>query len=48
MGGIFGYIYLRWRRTWPLIVAHAMIDALSGLGYIVFRGHCFGSLCIPR
>jgi membrane protease YdiL (CAAX protease family) len=48
LGGIFGYVYLRWRRTWPLVVAHFMIDALAGLGYILFRGHCFGSLCIPR
>jgi membrane protease YdiL (CAAX protease family) len=48
LGGIFGYVYLRWRRVWPLVVAHLLIDALAGLGYIVFRGHCFGSLCIPR
>jgi len=48
LGGVFGFIYLRWRRVWPLVVAHFTIDALAGLGYIVFRGHCFGSLCIPR
>jgi membrane protease YdiL (CAAX protease family) len=47
LGAIFGYVYLRWRRVWPLVVAHFMIDALAGLGYLVFRGHCFGSLCIP-
>jgi membrane protease YdiL (CAAX protease family) len=47
LGAIFGVVYLKWRRTWPLIVAHFVIDALAGLGYIVFRGHCFGSLCIP-
>jgi membrane protease YdiL (CAAX protease family) len=48
LGAIFGYVYLRWRRVWPLVVAHFMIDALAGLGYLAFRGHCFGSLCIPR
>jgi membrane protease YdiL (CAAX protease family) len=48
LGGIFGFVYLRWRRVWPLVVAHFLIDALAGLGYLVFRGHCFGSLCIPR
>lgn len=48
LGAIFGAIYLRWRKVWPLVVAHFVIDALAGLGYIVFRGHCFGSLCIPR
>jgi membrane protease YdiL (CAAX protease family) len=48
LGGIFGLVYLRWRRVWPLIVAHFLIDALAGLGYIVFRGHCFWDLCIPH
>jgi membrane protease YdiL (CAAX protease family) len=47
LGAIFGAVYLKWRRTWPLVVAHFVIDALAGLGYIVFRGHCFGRLCIP-
>jgi membrane protease YdiL (CAAX protease family) len=47
LGAIFGAIYLRWRKVWPLVVAHFVIDALAGLAYIVFRGHCFGSLCIP-
>jgi membrane protease YdiL (CAAX protease family) len=48
LGLAFGYAYTRWRRTWPLIVAHFIVDTLAGVGYILFRGHCFGSLCIPR
>jgi membrane protease YdiL (CAAX protease family) len=48
LGLAFGYAYARWRRTWPLIVAHFIVDTLSGVGYILYRGHCFGSLCIPR
>jgi membrane protease YdiL (CAAX protease family) len=48
LGLAFGYAYSRWRRTWPLIAAHFIVDALAGVGYILFRGHCFGSLCIPR
>jgi len=48
MGLLYGTIFLRWRRTWPLVIAHATIDTLAGVAYIVFRGHCFGGLCIPR
>jgi membrane protease YdiL (CAAX protease family) len=48
LGLAFGYAYSRWRRTWPLITAHFIVDTLAGVGYIMFRGHCFGSLCIPR
>jgi membrane protease YdiL (CAAX protease family) len=43
----FGYVFLRWRRTWPLVVAHALVDVLAGVGYIVARGHCFADLCVP-
>ena len=48
LGLAFGYAFTRWRRTWPLVTAHFVVDTLAGVGYIVFRGHCFGSLCIPR
>jgi membrane protease YdiL (CAAX protease family) len=47
LGAAFGLAYVKWRRTWPLVVAHAFIDILAGIAYIAFRGHCFGSLCIP-
>lgn len=49
LGLFFGLVFLRWRRTWPLVVAHFAIDVLAGVGYIAFRGHClFGldNLCI--
>lgn len=46
LGLAFGYAFRRWRRTWPLITAHFLIDTLSGIGYIVFRGHCFFGACI--
>ena len=48
LGLFFGYVFSRWRRTWPLVTAHFVVDTLAGVGYILFRGHCFGSLCIPR
>jgi membrane protease YdiL (CAAX protease family) len=49
LGLFFGFVFLRWRRTWPLVVAHLAIDVLAGVAYIGFRGHClFGleNLCI--
>ena len=38
LGLAFGYAFQRWRRTWPLVVAHAAVDVLAGIGYILFRG----------
>ncbi len=46
LGVAFGSIFLRWRRTWPLVVAHVTVDVLAGVGYIAFRGHCFFHACI--
>jgi membrane protease YdiL (CAAX protease family) len=49
LGLFFGLVFLRWRRTWPLVVAHFAIDVIAGVAYIAFRGHClFGldNLCI--
>jgi membrane protease YdiL (CAAX protease family) len=39
MGLIFGYIYQRWRRTTPLVVAHSLIDAVAFVGYTLLVGH---------
>jgi membrane protease YdiL (CAAX protease family) len=39
MGLIFGYVYVRTGRLWPLIVAHALIDAVAFVGYAVAAGH---------
>ena len=35
MGSIFGLIYLRWKRTGPLVVAHTTLDIAAFLGYAV-------------
>jgi membrane protease YdiL (CAAX protease family) len=38
MGLLFGYLFLRWgRRTWPFVVAHALLDIGAGVGFILFR-----------
>jgi membrane protease YdiL (CAAX protease family) len=47
LGLVFGYAFLRWRRTWPLVFAHALVDILAGVAYIMARGHCFIDVCVP-
>lgn len=42
MGLIFGYFFVRTRRTWPLVVAHALINTAAGLGFILLREHLPG------
>lgn len=39
MGLVFGYVYLRTGRLWPLIVAHALIDSVAFVGYALAAGH---------
>lgn len=38
MGLIFGYFFTRTRRVVPLIVAHALIDTVSFVGYALLAG----------
>ena len=38
MGVIFGYLYRRWGRVTPLIVAHVLIDAVTFVGYAALAG----------
>ena len=32
MGLLFAVLFLRWRRTWPFVVAHFLLDVAAGLG----------------
>jgi membrane protease YdiL (CAAX protease family) len=47
LGLAFGYAFQRWRRTWPLVTAHFVVDVLAGVGYILLRGRCFLDVCVP-
>jgi membrane protease YdiL (CAAX protease family) len=38
MGLIFGYLYRRWGRVTPLIIAHTLIDTVTFLGYAALVG----------
>jgi len=42
MGALFGFVFVRTRRTWPLVIAHFLLDVAAGLGYIAFREHLPG------
>jgi membrane protease YdiL (CAAX protease family) len=38
LGLLFGRVYQRRGRTMPLVIAHFLIDAVAGLGYLALRG----------
>jgi len=38
MGVIFGFLYRRWGRVTPLIIAHTLIDATTFVGYAALVG----------
>jgi membrane protease YdiL (CAAX protease family) len=38
MGLIFGFLYRRWGRVTPLIIAHTLIDAVTFVGYAALIG----------
>ncbi len=42
MGALFGALFIRTRRAWPLVVAHVLLDVGAGVGYLVFRGRLPG------
>lgn len=39
MGLIFGYLYKRWGRLTPFVVAHTLIDIAAFVGYAGLHGH---------
>jgi membrane protease YdiL (CAAX protease family) len=39
MGLVFGYLYRRWGRVMPLLIAHFLIDAVTFVGYALLAGH---------
>lgn len=42
MGVLFGLVFVRTRRAWPLVIAHALLDTAAGVGFILFRRHLPG------
>ncbi|KMV21403.1 CPBP family intramembrane metalloprotease [Mycobacterium heckeshornense] len=39
MGVVFGYVWQRTRRLWPLIIAHGLIDTTAYVGYVLLAHH---------
>ncbi|MEI5583236.1 MULTISPECIES: CPBP family intramembrane glutamic endopeptidase [unclassified Agromyces] len=47
MGVVFGWAYLRWGRTMPLVVAHWILDIVSFVGYPLALGWWPGLFAPP-
>jgi membrane protease YdiL (CAAX protease family) len=39
MGVIFCWLYRRWGRVMPLVVAHTLIDTVAFIGSVLLAGH---------
>jgi hypothetical protein len=39
MGLVFGRVWQRTHRLWPLVIAHALIDTVAFVGYALLHGH---------
>lgn len=42
MGALFGLVFVRTRRAWPIVIAHLLLDVGAGVGFILFREHLPG------
>lgn len=42
MGLLFGFLFTRTRRAWPIVLAHFLLDVGAGVGYLLFREHLPG------
>ena len=42
MGVLFGFVFVRTRRAWPIVIAHFLLDVAAGIGYLLFREHLPG------
>ena len=37
MGLVFGWLFVRTRRTWPFVVTHFLLDVSAAVGWLLFR-----------
>lgn len=42
MGLLFGFLFLRWRRTWPFVITHFLLDTSAAIGWLLFHQHLPG------
>jgi membrane protease YdiL (CAAX protease family) len=43
MGALFAFLFLRWRRAWPFVVCHFLLDAVAAGGWLVLHGRVPGT-----
>ncbi len=43
MGVLFAFLFLRWRRAWPFVVCHFLLDFSAAAGWILVHGHVPGT-----
>jgi membrane protease YdiL (CAAX protease family) len=43
MGLVFGWLFVRTRRTWPFVVAHLLLDVAAAVGWLAFGDRLPGS-----
>jgi membrane protease YdiL (CAAX protease family) len=43
MGALFGYLFVRWRRAWPFVICHFLLDSGAAAGWLLFRQHLPGA-----
>jgi len=39
MGALFAFLFLRWRRAWPFVVCHFLVDFAAAAGWLLSHGH---------
>lgn len=39
MGLVFGRVWQKTNRLWPLVAAHTLFDVVSFVGYSLLKGH---------
>lgn len=43
MGALFGLLFVRWRRAWPFVICHFLLDTGAAAGWLLFRQHLPGA-----
>jgi membrane protease YdiL (CAAX protease family) len=39
MGALFGLLFLRWRRAWPFVLCHLLLDTAAATGWLLLHSH---------
>jgi uncharacterized protein len=39
MGALFGILFLKWKRAWPFVICHFLLDTAAAGGWLWLQGH---------